>query len=68
MEWHLEAGLAAMIVEDPSSLQKHQKIPEAWKTQCQSQGFPIAGNAAGNTQNYTDLTGANTVAPPLPWN
>jgi iron transport multicopper oxidase len=67
MEWHLEAGLAAMIIEDPLSLQRNQKIPDAWKTQCQNQGIAISGNAAGNTKNYTDLTGANTVCPPLPW-
>jgi iron transport multicopper oxidase len=67
MEWHLEAGLAAMIIEDPLSLQKNQNIPDAWKKQCQNQGIAISGNAAGNTQNYTDLTGANTVCPPLPW-
>jgi iron transport multicopper oxidase len=66
MEWHLEAGLAAMIIEDPLSLQKNQKIPDAWKKQCQNQGIAISGNAAGNTLNYTDLAGANTVCPPLP--
>jgi iron transport multicopper oxidase len=66
MEWHMEAGLVMTIVEDPLSLQKNQKIPDAWKAQCKSQGFLIEGNAAGNTENYTDLTGANTVCPPLP--
>jgi iron transport multicopper oxidase len=66
MEWHMEAGLIMTIVEDPLKLQKTQKIPDAWKEQCLSQGFLIEGNAAGNTKNFTDLTGANTVCPPLP--
>lgn len=55
MEWHLEAGLAAMIIEDPLSLQKNQEIPDAWNKQCQAHSIPTRGNAA------------NTVCPPLPW-
>jgi len=65
MEWHIEAGLAAMIIEDPLGLQKTQTIPDAANMQCQSQNIPTQGNAAGNTVNYTDLTGANTVCPAL---
>lgn len=65
MEWHLGAGLAAMLIEDPIALQNSQKIPDSWYSMCESQGIPTAGNAAGNTHNYTDLTGANTVCPPL---
>ncbi len=67
MEWHLEAGLAAMIIEDPLTLQQTQTIPDAWKTQCLNQGIPISGNAAGDTKNFLNLNGANTHAPPLPW-
>ncbi|KAE9365562.1 multicopper oxidase [Stipitochalara longipes BDJ] len=66
MDWHNIAGLAATVVEAPLVLQKQQSIPEAWKTQCASQGYPIAGNAAGNTKNYTDLNGAVTKPAPLP--
>jgi iron transport multicopper oxidase len=65
MEWHQEAGLAATVVEDPIALQKSESIPQSWYDVCHSQGIPTAGNAAGNTKNYTDLTGANTVCPPL---
>lgn len=58
-------GLAATIVEAPLVLQKQQSIPPAWTHQCASQGYPTAGNAVGNTQNYTDLTGAITKPAPL---
>jgi iron transport multicopper oxidase len=58
-------GLAATFVEAPLELQKSQSIPPQWSHLCRSQGIPTQGNAAGNTHNYTDLTGANTVCPPL---
>jgi iron transport multicopper oxidase len=63
MEW---IGLAATFIEAPLELQKTQTIPPAAIQLCQGQGILTAGNAAGNTQNYSDLTGANTVCPPLP--
>lgn len=65
MDWHLSAGLAVTLIEAPLELQKTQKIPAAWKDSCKAQGLPIAGNAAGNTKDFLDLTGANTVCPPL---
>ncbi len=66
MDWHLAAGLAVTFIEAPLTLLQTQSIPEAANELCESQGIPIAGNAAGNTQNLTDLDGANTVCPPLP--
>jgi iron transport multicopper oxidase len=64
MEWHVVAGLTATIVEAPLELQRSQRINPSMKSICEAQGVPTAGNAAGNTQNHLDLTGANTVAPP----
>ena len=64
-EWHVEAGLTATIIEAPHMIQSQQPtIPPAMAAICKSQGIPTAGNAAGNTKNFLDLTGANTVAPP----
>jgi iron transport multicopper oxidase len=66
MEWHVVAGLTATIVEAPQDLQKSQSINPAMERICKQQGVPTAGNAAGNTHNYTDLRGANTAAPQNP--
>jgi len=64
IEWHVDMGLTATIIEAPELLQA-VKIPADHLAVCKSQGIPTAGNAAGNTKNYTDLTGAN-ITPPNP--
>jgi iron transport multicopper oxidase len=66
MEWHVVAGLTATIIEAPLELQKQQQINPAMEAICKRHGTPTAGNAAGNTKDFTDLTGANTVAPQKP--
>lgn len=66
MEWHAVAGLTATIVEAPLELQGSQKINPAMEEICRNQGVPTTGNAAGNTADYLNLTGANTVVPPNP--
>jgi iron transport multicopper oxidase len=60
IEWHVIMGLTATIIEAPQEL-AGLTVPADHLAACQAQGLPTAGNAAGNTQNYTDLTGANTV-------
>jgi iron transport multicopper oxidase len=65
MDWHLSAGLAATLVVAPLELQKTQSVPKAFQDMCRAQGIPISGNAAGNTEDFLNLTGANTVCPPL---
>ncbi|KAE8447937.1 hypothetical protein EG329_010009 [Mollisiaceae sp. DMI_Dod_QoI] len=60
IEWHVDMGLVATIVEIPQEL-AGLSIPADHLAACQTQNIPTAGNAAGNTQNFTDLTGANTV-------
>jgi iron transport multicopper oxidase len=64
IEWHVIMGLSATIIEAPQEL-KGLTIPSDHLAVCQAQGIPTAGNAAGNTNNYTDLTGAN-IDPPFP--
>lgn len=57
-------GLLATIVEDPLSIQASQEtITSQMQSICKSQNIPLFGNAARNSQNYTNLTGQNTVAP-----
>lgn len=58
IEWHVVMGLTATIIEDPSAL-TGGVIPPDHIAACKAQGIPTIGNAAGNTNNWTDLTGAN---------
>lgn len=60
IEWHVEAGLIATMIEAPDVLAATQTIPHNHFVSCEDQGIPTKGNAAGNTKNYTDLTGLNT--------
>ena len=64
IDWHLSAGFFATIVEAPLELQKSESVPQDMYNVCKEQGLPYQGNAAGNTKNFTDLTGAND-APPV---
>lgn len=60
IEWYVEAGLIATMIEAPDVLAATQTIPHNHFESCEDQGIPTKGNAAGNTKNYTDLTGLNT--------
>ncbi len=64
IEWHVVMGLIATIIEIPDEI-RGLPIPDDHKAACDVQQIPTAGNAAGNTVNLTDMTGANTV-PPFP--
>jgi len=66
IEWHVASGLIATMIEAPTSLQQTLQIPQAHYDACTAQGIPIAGNAAGNTVDLYDLTGARTSPEPLP--
>lgn len=63
IEWHVEMGLTATFIEAPDQLQASLTVPDDHYSACAVQGIPTAGNAAGNTANLTDLTGANTAVP-----
>ncbi|KKK23677.1 ferrooxidoreductase Fet3, partial [Aspergillus rambellii] len=66
LEWHMASGLAATMIEAPLSLQKTLVIPESHYQVCNATGTFTAGNAAGNTKDLFDLTGANMSPAPLP--
>lgn len=63
IEWHVEMGLTATIIEAPEQL-RGRRIPQAQLDMCKIQGLPTAGNAAGNTVNFTDTKGMLFVNPP----
>jgi len=66
IEFHVEAGLTATMIEAPLQLQQQQQIPADHLATCKADGMPTAGNAAGNTVNHLDLRGARTAPPPHP--
>ena len=62
----MDSGLAATMVEAPLELQKTLVIPSNHYDVCAATGTKTSGNAAGNTEDFYDLTGANTSPAPLP--
>lgn len=62
IEWHVIMGLMATIIEAPEEL-TGSLIPADHQEVCKVQNIPIDGNAAGNTVNPLNLTGANTMPP-----
>ncbi|KAJ0158690.1 Iron transport multicopper oxidase FET3, partial [Colletotrichum tanaceti] len=56
IEWHVEMGLTATIIEAPERL-RNLVIPEDHKAACLAQGIPTAGNAAGNIEDPLDQKG-----------
>ncbi|KAE9372214.1 multicopper oxidase [Stipitochalara longipes BDJ] len=66
IEWHMDQGLIATMVEAPLEIQKSLNIPLDHFDACRAANVPYAGNAAGNTIEVLDLTGANAPPSPLP--
>ncbi|KAL8760372.1 MAG: hypothetical protein Q9184_003378 [Pyrenodesmia sp. 2 TL-2023] len=81
IEWHVTSGLVATMVEAPLELQQSLSfaqspyassnssalaIPASHIEACTSQGLPLAGNAAGNTEDLLNLEGENLPPAPLP--
>ncbi|KAI0113548.1 Cupredoxin [Nemania sp. FL0031] len=66
IEWHVTSGLIATMVEAPLDLQKTLTIPQNHLDVCASQGIATVGNAAGNTEDYTNLKGQNSPPGRLP--
>jgi len=67
IEWHVESGLSATMIEAPDKLAEQQSIPHDHLQICKQQGIPTKGNAAGNVDNWLDLTGANSQFNTDPW-
>lgn len=60
IEWHLEQGLAIVLVEAPLEMQNtpSQQLSDHHKAVCENLNIPTDANAAGNT-DFLDLTGQN---------
>ncbi|TAQ83091.1 hypothetical protein B7494_g8585 [Chlorociboria aeruginascens] len=66
IEWHVDQGLIATMVEAPLELQQTLTIPQNHFDACQVGNVPYTGNAAANTLDFLDLNGATTAPKPLP--
>jgi iron transport multicopper oxidase len=62
----MASGLAITMIENPLELQSTLKIPDNHYKACEVANVPTVGNAAGNTKNYLDLSGANLSPARLP--
>ncbi|KAJ5106844.1 hypothetical protein N7456_003519 [Penicillium angulare] len=66
IDWHLSQGLAMAFIEAPQQIQERTTIPQQAYDVCEAAGVPYKGNAAGNTENFLDLTGQNKQVAWLP--
>ncbi|KFY04044.1 hypothetical protein V490_00014 [Pseudogymnoascus sp. VKM F-3557] len=66
IEWHVDSGLIATMVEAPAEMQKSLTIPADHFRVCDASKTHIKGNAAGNTMDLLDLSGQNQPPNPLP--
>ncbi|KAJ2691481.1 ferroxidase fet3 [Coemansia sp. RSA 1285] len=56
IEWHIEGGLAMVILEAPDVMQKRLSVPQQILDHCAQASIPTEGNAAG--RSGFDLEGA----------
>jgi iron transport multicopper oxidase len=63
---HTIAGLIAIFVEAPADLQSALKVPQDQLDACKDLDIATSGNAAGNTKDPLDLSGANVPPGPIP--
>ncbi|KAI3407103.1 FET3 [Candida oxycetoniae] len=68
IEWHLDQGLAVVLVENPRAIinDPNQQLTDNHKQICEKVGVPWQGNAAAHTENFLDLTGENVQVKRLP--
>ena len=66
IEWHVDQGLIATMVEAPLEIQKSLSIPQNHFDACITGKVPYSGNAAANTKDFLNLKGANVAPKPLP--
>lgn len=66
IEWHMDQGLIATMVEAPLDVQKSQTIPQNHIDACTAGKIAHAGNAAANTEDFLNLKGAHKAPKPLP--
>lgn len=69
LDFHLEQGLAIVLMEAPDHLRDfvdYNSLPKDLLQICEAGGMATAGNAAGNTRDWLDLSNEPVQADPLP--
>ncbi|KAH8817166.1 Fet3 ferroxidase-like protein [Xylogone sp. PMI_703] len=66
IDWHLAQGLGMLLIEAPTQMQERLKIPQDHYDVCKAAGILTEGNAAGNVENFLDLSGENVQQKFLP--
>lgn len=66
IEWHMDSGLVATMVEAPLELQQSLTLPANHLQVCEDSKTLTAGNAAGNTVDLLDLKGQPSPPGPIP--
>jgi iron transport multicopper oxidase len=67
-EWHVVGGMTATFIEAPTELIAQKLyIPASHRDICDKYGILRKGNAAGNSVDWLNLTGAPTQAPVSNW-
>jgi len=56
LEWHLESGLAAVMIEAPAQAQANYAMPQQMLDHCTQQKIPTSGNVVGK-MSTTDFRG-----------
>jgi iron transport multicopper oxidase len=66
IDWHMSQGLALTLIEAPEQIQERISVPENHYDTCKAADKQYEGNAAGNTEDFLDLTGQNEQVAWLP--
>ncbi|RFU23617.1 hypothetical protein B7463_g12721, partial [Scytalidium lignicola] len=66
IDWHLSQGLGMLLIEAPVQMQERLSIPQDHLDVCQAAGIATTGNAAGNVEDFLDLSGQNVQQKFLP--
>lgn len=57
IDWHLSQGLASVFIEAPVQMQERLSLPDDHIAACKAADVAYEGNAAANTEDFTDLSG-----------
>ncbi|PQE26747.1 Iron transport multicopper oxidase FET3 protein [Rutstroemia sp. NJR-2017a BVV2] len=67
IDWHLSQGLASVFIEASDLIQEKITVPANHYAACAAAGVATEDNAAGNTEDYTNLSGQNVQPAWIPY-
>jgi len=56
-DWHAATGLGVVFIEAPDSIRKEINLSDQDMEICQKKGISVVGNAAGNANDFLNMTG-----------